>query len=55
MSIYVMGKIIAYHVTLDEEVVELAREYTKKHGGKLSPLINNLLNQYNNEEEQKIN
>ena len=36
-----------YSVTLDDEVVKEAQEYLKEEGRKLSPVINNLLIDWN--------
>ena len=38
-----------YHVSLDENVVEEAKENIKPQGGKLSPLINEFLKKFNKE------
>lgn len=46
-----MGDIKTYSVTLDEEVVEKAKEKIRKEGGKLSPKINNFLIDYIGEEK----
>lgn len=35
-----------YSVTLEKELVEKAKEILKPHGGKLSPIINDLLKQW---------
>ena len=42
-----------YSVSLDEEVVEKAKENMKPQGAKLSPLINEFLKKFNEENEVK--
>ena len=41
-----------YTVTLDEEVVEKAKKKQKDFGGKLSPLINELLKEWSEEKDE---
>ena len=40
-----------YHVSLDEDVVEKAKEIMKPRGIKLSPIINEFLRKFNEENE----
>lgn len=43
-----------YSVTLEKEIVDEAKKKIKKYGGKLSPIINQMLKDWvikNNEEE----
>ena len=35
-----------YNITLDPRVVEESREHFKKYGGRLAPLLNNLLTEW---------
>lgn len=42
-----------YSVSLREEIVNRTKNNYKKYGGKLSPLIDELLEKWNNEEEKK--
>ena len=37
------GELLSYSVTLNSKVVEKAKELIKPTGGKLSPILNNLL------------
>jgi len=48
-----MGEKVRYNVTLDEEIVERAKKYFLEAGGKLSPLIDRLLDKWAKEEERK--
>lgn len=41
-----------YSVTLEEEDVKRAKKHSKKYGGKLSPLINQLLIKWIEKEEK---
>lgn len=41
-----------FSVSLEEEVVEKAKENIQKYGGKLSPLINEFLIRFNDEHEE---
>ncbi len=41
-----------YSVTLDTEYVSKAKELIKKDGGKLSPILNNLLGEWLAEKEE---
>jgi len=41
-----------YSISLEEEVVEKAKENMKKYGGKLSPLVNEFLKRFNEEHEE---
>lgn len=36
-----------YSVSLEDEIVEKAKENMKKYGGKLSPLLNEFLKRFN--------
>lgn len=42
-----------YSVSLDDKEVERAKNNYAKYGTKLSPLLNHLLKQWNDEEEKK--
>jgi hypothetical protein len=41
-----MGELLSYSVTLNKNVVEKVQEIYLEYGGKLSPLINNLLKEW---------
>lgn len=43
-----------YAVNLDEEVVKAAKEKLKEYGGRLSPIINNLLKEWIAKEKAKL-
>ena len=42
----------SYNITLDDEEVTRAKRLYKKYGSKLSPLLNQLLKKWNDEEER---
>ncbi len=43
----------SYSVTLDKKYVSKAKELIKKDGGKLSPILNNLLGEWLKKKEKK--
>jgi antitoxin component of RelBE/YafQ-DinJ toxin-antitoxin module len=43
-----------YQVTLDKEAVEEALEIASNYGGKLSPILNNLLSEWIEQEKIKF-
>ncbi|KKK41695.1 hypothetical protein LCGC14_2579850 [marine sediment metagenome] len=40
------GELLSYSVTLNSQVVEESKELIKSTGGKLSPILNNLLKKW---------